>query len=48
MRFKVKMKKNTREFDEVVIADNKQHAINLALKNNPETEALNVKWTYKV
>ena len=35
MRFKVSLKKNGKEFDEVVIANNKKEAIQLALKNNP-------------
>ncbi len=39
MRFKVSLKKNGKEFDEVVIANNKNDAIKLALKNNPDSEA---------
>tara|TARA_Y100000589_G_C27035689_1_gene580943 strand:+ start:490 stop:618 length:129 start_codon:yes stop_codon:yes gene_type:complete len=42
------MKKNGKEFNEVIIADNKKQAILLALKNNSETEVINVEWTFKV
>ena len=48
MRFKVSLKKNGKEFDEVVIANNKKEAIDLALKNNPEAQALNSDWTFKI
>ena len=48
MRFKVSLKKKGKEFDEVVIANNKNEAIVLALKNNPEAEALNSDWTFKI
>ena len=48
MRFKVNLKKNGKEFDEVVIANNKKEAMQLALKNNPEAEALNSDWTFKI
>ena len=48
MRFKVTLKKNGKEFDEVVIANNKQDAINIALKNNPDSEAINSNWTFKL
>ena len=34
MRFKVSLKKNGKEFDEVVIANNKKEAMEVALKNN--------------
>ena len=47
MRFKVSLKKNGKEFDEVVIANNKKEAMHVALKNNPEAEALNSDWTFK-
>ena len=33
MRFKVSLKKNGKEFDEVVIANNKKEAMEVALKN---------------
>ena len=33
MRFKVSLKKDGKEFDEVVIANNKKDAIEVALKN---------------
>ena len=48
MRFKVSLKKNNKEFDEVVIANNREEAIEVALKNNPEAEALNSDWTFKI
>ena len=48
MRFKVSLKKNGKEFDEVVIANNKKEAMKLALKNNPEAQALNADWTFKI
>ena len=48
MRFKVSLKKNVKEFDEVVIANNRKEAMEVALKNNPEAEALNSNWTFKV
>ena len=48
MRFKVSLKKNGKEFDEVVIANNKKEAMELALKNNPEAQVLNSDWTFKI
>ena len=48
MRFKVSLKKNGKDFDEVIIANNKKEAIEVALKNNPEAEALNSDWTFKI
>ena len=48
MRFKVSLKKNGKEFDEVVIASNKDEAIKVALKNNPDSEAINSDWTFKL
>ena len=48
MRFKVSLKKDDKEFDEVVIANNKKDAIEVALKNNPEAEGLNTDWTFKL
>ena len=48
MRFKVSLKKDGKEFEEVVIANNKQDAMKVALKNNPEAEALNSDWTFKI
>jgi len=48
MRFKVILKKNGKEFEEVVIANNKNDAIKVALKNNPGAEALNSDWTFKL
>ena len=48
MRFKVSLKKNGKEFEEVVIANNKNDAILVALKNNPDSEAINSDWTFKL
>ena len=48
MRFKVSLKKSGKEFDEVVIANNKKEAMKLALKNNPEAQGLNSDWTFKI
>ena len=48
MRFKVSLKKNGKEFDEVVIANNKKEAMEIALKNNPEAQALISDWTFKI
>ena len=48
MRFKVSLKQKGKDFDEVVIANNKKEAMELALKNNPEAEALNSDWTFKI
>ena len=47
MRFKVSMKKNGKEFYEVVIANNKHEAIKVALKNNPESELIDSDWIFK-
>ena len=48
MRFKVTLKKDGKEFEEVVIANNKKDAIKVALDNNPEAEVLYSDWTYKI
>tara|TARA_Y100000589_G_C26915919_1_gene532320 strand:+ start:260 stop:406 length:147 start_codon:yes stop_codon:yes gene_type:complete len=48
MRFKVSLKKNGKEFDEIVIANNKLDAIKIALKNNPDSEVINSDWTFKL
>tara|TARA_Y100000589_G_scaffold205076_1_gene193472 strand:- start:117 stop:263 length:147 start_codon:yes stop_codon:yes gene_type:complete len=48
MRFKVTLKKNGKEFEEVVIANNRHDAIKVALKNNPNSEAINADWTFKL
>ena len=48
MRFKVSLKKNGKEFDEVVIANNKKEAMQVALKNNPEAEELTSDLTFKI
>ena len=48
MRFKVTLNKKGKKFDEVVIANNKNDAIKVALKNNPDSEAINSNWTFKL
>ena len=48
MRFKVSLKKNGKEFDEVVIANNRKEAMEVALKNNPEAQVLNSDWTFEI
>ena len=48
MRFKVSLKKEGKEFEEVVIANNKKEAMEVALKNNPEAEAIGSDWTFKI
>ena len=48
MRFKVNLKKNGKEFDEIVIANNKLDAKKIALKNNPEAEIIDSDWTFKM
>jgi len=48
MRFKVTLKKKGKEFEEVVIANNKHDAIKVALKNNPDSEAIASNWTFKL
>tara|TARA_B100000900_G_scaffold316872_1_gene275859 strand:+ start:127 stop:273 length:147 start_codon:yes stop_codon:yes gene_type:complete len=48
MRFKVTLKKQGKEFDEIVIANNKDEAIKVALKNNPDYEAIDSVWTFKL
>ena len=47
MRFRVKLKKNENEFEEIIIANNKKEAINMALKNNPKAIIKDTEWTYK-
>jgi len=48
MRFKVSLKKNGKEFDEVVIANNKKEAMEVAIKNNPEAQALKSDCTFNI
>tara|TARA_B100000212_G_C27000231_1_gene374645 strand:- start:121 stop:267 length:147 start_codon:yes stop_codon:yes gene_type:complete len=48
MRFKVTLRKNGKRFEEVVIANNRHDAIKVALKNNPNSEAINSDWTFKL
>ena len=47
MRFKVFLKKDDKEFDEVIIANNKNEAIDIALTNNPHSKILKAEWTFK-
>tara|TARA_B100000989_G_C19192340_1_gene324151 strand:+ start:327 stop:473 length:147 start_codon:yes stop_codon:yes gene_type:complete len=48
MRFKVSLIKKGKEFDEVVIANNREEAMKVALKNNPEAQVLKSSWTFKI
>ena len=48
MRFKVTLKKKGKEFNEVVIANNKHDAVKVALKNNPNSEVIDSDWTFKI
>ena len=48
MRLKVTLKKRGKQFDEVVIANNKTDAIKVALNNNPDSEAIHSDWTFKL
>ena len=48
MRFKVSLKKDGKEFEEIIIADNNKDAIKAALKNNPEAEVIDSDWTFKI
>tara|TARA_B100000579_G_C22805136_1_gene842087 strand:- start:1291 stop:1437 length:147 start_codon:yes stop_codon:yes gene_type:complete len=48
MRFKVSLVQDNREFYEIIIANNKQDAINIALKNNPNSKAINSSWVFKL
>ena len=48
MRFKVNLKKDGKEFHEIVIANNKKEALKLALRNNPESEAIDSDWIFKI
>tara|TARA_Y100001947_G_scaffold76319_1_gene64574 strand:- start:72 stop:218 length:147 start_codon:yes stop_codon:yes gene_type:complete len=48
MRFKVTLQKRGKQFDEVVIANNKTDAIKVALNNNPDSEAIHSDWTFKL
>ena len=40
MRFKVSLKKNGKEFDEVVIANNKKEAMEVALKKQSRSSSI--------
>ena len=42
------MKEKGKDYSEVVIADNKQHAKSIALRNNPRSIIVNVEWTFKL
>ena len=48
MRFKVSLNKKGKEFEEVVIANNKKEALEIASKNNPEAEVISSDWTFKL
>lgn len=48
MRFKVYLRKEGKDFDEIIIANNKIEAKNLALKNNPQAEFIYSEWTFKI
>ena len=48
MRFKVYLNKHGKDFDEVVIANNKHDAIEVALKNNPQAQVIKADWTFKL
>ena len=48
MRFKVTLIRKGKEFEEVIIANNKQDAIRIALNNNPNSDVKNAEWTYKI
>ena len=48
MRFKVTLKKRGKQFDEVVIANNKTDAIKVALNNNLDSEAIHSDRTLKL
>mgnify|MGYP001310343943 CR=1 FL=1 len=47
MRFKVYLRKFKKEYEEVIIADNKEESINIALKNNPYSKVIRAEWTFK-
>ena len=48
MRFKVSLVQDGREFYEIIIANNKQDAVNIALKNNPTSKVINSSWVFKL
>ena len=47
MRFIVSMKNKEDKYEEIFIADNKIDAKRIAKKSNPNSEILDVIWTYK-
>ncbi len=47
MRFKVYLKKDGKNFEEVIIASNNSDAKKVALENNPKAEVIDSQWTYK-
>ena len=47
MRFKVRLQKNLKDFEEVIIANNQKEAMGVALKNNPGAKALGSDSTFK-
>ena len=48
MRFKVFLRECGKNFDEVIIANNKAEALKIALENNPKAKVINAYWTYKI
>ena len=48
MRFKVYLRKDNKDFEEVVIANNKEDEIRVALQHNPEAKAIKAIWTFKI
>ena len=47
MRFIVYMKIKETKYEEIIIADNKIDAKNIAKISNPNSKILNAIWTYK-
>ena len=47
MRFIVSMKIKEKKYEEIIIADNKIDAKRIAKISNPNSEIINVIWTYK-
>ena len=47
MRFIVYMRIKDYEYDEIIIADNKIDAKEIAKRNNPNSKVISADWTYK-
>ena len=47
MRFKVSMKIKDKNYEEIIIADNKFDAKRIAEISNPNSEIISAIWTYK-